>query len=356
MAGDFDDIHDELRSVAGDLLAKGGGAELAWPVLAQAGWTGLEVPDRLGGAGVTFREVAVIAEELGRAAATSAYLGSAVLGVAALTALQANPSRDELLSQIAAGTARVAVALSPDHETASADAPFTVIDSSTGWQLNGRSDFVPDAQGADQLLLLAADPDGTPVIVAAPADTLAVTARPALDETRRLASVTAEAVDTAAASVWRFDGDPAAGVRGLVDRAAIAIACDSLGVAQAMLTATVAYAGVRQQFGRPIGSFQAVKHLCADMLVQISVARQLVDAGIGAVADGDPDAGTTASMAKAYACAMAVDVVGTAMQLQGGIGYTWESGVHAYLKRAALNRSLFGSPAAHRRRLAQRYL
>jgi alkylation response protein AidB-like acyl-CoA dehydrogenase len=111
---------------------------------------------------------------------------------------------------------------------------------------------------------------------------------------------------------------------------------------------------VRVQFGRAIGSFQAVKHACADMLVQVSVARELVNAAIDAVVAGDPDSGLAVSRAKAYAGTTGVAVAGKAMQLHGGIGYTWESGVHAYLKRAGLNRSLFGSPAVHRRRVAER--
>jgi alkylation response protein AidB-like acyl-CoA dehydrogenase len=152
----------------------------------------------------------------------------------------------------------------------------------------------------------------------------------------------------------RFDGDPEAQMQSLRDRAAVAIACDSLGISEAMLSATVSYVKVRQQFGRPIGSFQAVKHACADMLVKISVARQLVSTAIESVVQGRDDA--AASMAKSYACGAAVDIAGKAMQLHGGIGYTWESGIHVYLKRAALNRSLFGSPAAHRKELAKRYL
>src|SRR5262245_57645424 len=123
-----------------------------------------------------------------------------------------------------------------------------------------------------------------------------------------------------------------------------------------MLSATVGYAKARRQFGRPIGSFQAVKHACADMLVSISVSRQLVEAAVQAVAEERADAGAAAAMAKSYVGSAAVDVVGKAMQLHGGIGYTWESGIHVYLKRAALNRSLFGPPAVHRKRLAQRYL
>ena len=123
-----------------------------------------------------------------------------------------------------------------------------------------------------------------------------------------------------------------------------------------MLAATVAYVKVREQFGRPIGSFQAVKHACADMHVAIAVSRQLVSAAVEAVAADRPDTGVAAAMAKSYACSAAVDIVGKAMQLHGGIGYTWESDIHVYLKRAALNRSLFGSPASYRKELSQRYL
>ena len=329
------DIRDELRSVAGELLSKNEPGP-DWSLLAEAGWVGLEAPEDAGGAGVTFAEVAVILEEIGRAAACTSYLGGAVLTVGTLIALQPNASRDGLLTDVATGAVRTAVVLGG-------------LRLENG-RLSGRADFVPDAECTDRLLVIATDPDGTPVVVEA--DGLTVTPQPVLDETRRLAEVTAHGV--AGNEFWRFDGDPAVQVRRLADRAAVAVACDSLGLADAMLAATVSYAKVRQQFGRPIGSFQAVKHACADMLVQVSVARQLVNAAVEALADAR-DASAPASMAKSYACAAAVDVAGKAMQLHGGIGYTWESGIHVYLKRALLNRSLFGSPAEHRRHLAKRY-
>ncbi|MCW2625130.1 acyl-CoA dehydrogenase family protein [Mycobacterium sp.] len=331
----YSEVHDELRSVASDLLSKGDTA-VDWPLLTQAGWIGLEVPEESGGAGVTFAEVAIILEQMGRAATRSAYLGGAVLGVGTLTALQPSASRDGLLADVASGAVRTAVVLDGLRLA--------------GNRLSGHATFVPDADGADRLLAIADDSDGIPVVVAA--DNVTVTPQPVLDETRSLAEVTAE--DVPVKEVWRFDGAAADQVRRLHDRAAVAVACDSLGLAEAMLTATVDYAKVRQQFGRPIGSFQAVKHACADMLVQVSVTRQLVNAAVEALADGG-DARVAAAMAKSYACAAAVDVVGKAMQLHGGIGYTWESGIHVYLKRALLNRSLFGSPAEHRRQLAKRY-
>ncbi len=152
-------------------------------------------------------------------------------------------------------------------------------------------------------------------------------------------------------------GDPARTLQHLYDRAATAVACDSLGLAEAMLDTTVAYVGVREQFGRRIGSFQAVKHACADMLVAITVSRRLVAGAVRALVDDAPDAAVAVSMAKSHVCAAAVDVAGKAVQLHGGMGYTWESGIHVYLKRATLNRSLFGSPPGqHRRRLAERYV
>jgi len=318
MAHEFAEFHNELRSVAGDLLAKDRAVD--WSSLVDAGWVGLEVPEQFGGAGATFAEVAVICQEMGRAASANHYLGSAVLAIGTLKALQPSETRDKLLSDATSGDVRVAVALEPG--------------------------FVPDAEGADRILVIA---DGG---VAEPA--AVVTPQPVLDDTRRLATVTVDDVD--AAEVLRFDGDPDEAVRRLKDRAAVAIACDSLGLCEAMLSATVGYAKVRRQFDRPIGSFQAVKHACADMLVSIAVSRQLVDAAVRAIAQDEEDARAAAAMAKSYVCGAAVDVVGKAMQLHGGIGYTWESGIHVYLKRAALNRSLFGSPAAHRRELAKRYL
>ncbi len=338
MPAEFAELHDELRAVAADLLAKGPAVD--WPTVSAAGWAGLEAPAEFGGSAATFAEAAVICEELGRAAGSSHYLGSAVLAVGALNMLAPGAVRDALFTDIASGAIRVAVAVGS----------FTL---SADRRLSGVAEFVPDADGADRLLVAASDPAGVTVVVVAGG--LGITPQPVLDETRRVATVTADGVEVAESSVLHFAGDPQRGVRRLLDRAAVAVACDSLGVADAMLAATVSYARTRHQFHRPIGSFQAVKHACADMLVKISVARELVRSAAQALAVDDPDADAASAMAKSYACGIAVDVVGKAMQLHGGIGYTWECGIHAYLKRAALNRSLFGSPAAHRQRLAQRY-
>lgn len=339
---DYQDLHDQLRSAARDLLAKD---NVDWPMLVQAGWVGLEAPEHCGGAGAGLLEVAVVLDQIGRAAASTAYLGGAVLSVSALNALQPSDSRDRLLSDVVAGGVRAAVALPTDGSTA----PWFRFDGVT---VSGHAEFVPDAGVADELLLLATDSRDEPVIVGVPTVALDVERQLVLDETRGLATVSAAGVEVDGSAVWSMDPE-AAGA--LLDRARLAVACDSLGLAEAMLEATVAYARIREQFGRPIGSFQAVKHACADMLVAVTLGRRLVADAVVAVAAGAPDATTAVLMAKAHACGSAVDVVGKAMQLHGGIGYTWESGIHGYLKRAALNRSLFGSPAAHRKQLAERY-
>ena len=348
MAAENRDLRDELRAVARGLLAT---QRVDWSLMAQAGWIGLEASESFGGADASFAEGAVILDEIGRAAKPTSYLGGAVLAIGALKVLEANDSRDQLLTAVSSGATKVAVALPTDGGSR----PRFRLD---GLRLSGLAEFVPDAGEAEVLLLPTEESDGTPVMAVLRADAagLAVTAQPVLDETRRLAVVSVTGLDIDNTEVWRFDGDAQQAFGRLLDRARVAVACDSLGLSETMLATTVSYVALRQQFGRPIGSFQAVKHACADMLVQVEVGRRLLDAAVDAVVQASPDATTATLMAKSHVCAAAVDVIGKAMQLHGGMGYTWESGVHVYLKRAALNRSLFGSPAAHRKQLAQRYL
>ena len=167
---DYQDLHDELRSVARDLLAKD---NVDWPLLVQAGWVGLEAPEQCGGAGASFAEVAVVLDEIGRAAASTAYLGGAVLSVGTLTALQPNTSRDQLLDDVVAGKIRAAVALPTDGSTA----PRFRFDGAT---VTGRAEFVPDAGVADELLLLATGPRDQPVIVPVPTGALDVQRQPVL--------------------------------------------------------------------------------------------------------------------------------------------------------------------------------
>lgn len=345
---DLAELHDELRTVARGLLGRSG--EPGWDELAGAGWLGLDVPEALGGSGATFAELAVVLDELGRAVAPGHYLGTAVLGVGALLAVAPTPARDDLLRRAASGQARLAVALAVRGDIAAAPPAFRVERTGSGPTVAGGAELVVDLPAADHLLLLARDGD-RPVVVHAEATAVDVVERPVLDETRRVGDLVVHDLPVDDAAIWPLLGD---GQR-LADRAALAVACDSVGLAGAMLDATVGYVAEREQFGRPVGSFQAVKHQCADALVQLTVARRLVAVAVEALVADDPDAGLAVARAKAFATETGVAVAGTALQLHGGIGYTWERGIHRYLKRAVLDRALFGPPREHRRRLAARW-
>jgi alkylation response protein AidB-like acyl-CoA dehydrogenase len=379
----FAELHEELRSVARDVLARvsplsGFGpdaVDIDPTLLAGTGWFGLEVPESLGGAGAGFAETVVVLEEVGRVVARTPLLGSAVLGVGALNLADPGETRDQLLRDVAPGQRNMTVALPTGDPSAGDGAAeghpvgerplpgrprlqFRLEEHGGDLRLHGSADYVPDAVGAQRILALAADPTGVPVLVdlPCPSPQVRIAARPVLDITRRLASVEVSGAVIDESAVWQLGRHPGEAARELMDRGALAVAVDSLGAAQAILEATVHYAGTRRQFGRPIGSFQAVKHACADMLVKVSVGRELVNEAVAALGEEPSTAWVPVARAKSFVCEAAVEVAGKAMQLHGGIGYTWESGIHLYLKRAALNRSLFGSPRAHRRRLATRYL
>jgi alkylation response protein AidB-like acyl-CoA dehydrogenase len=359
-----EELHEDLRRVAREVLEaerpawRGSPSEAdraaAWRRYAELGWLGLEVPERLGGSGATFAEVAVVLEEMGRVLNAAPYLGS-VLGVGLLNRLEPSPACDELLGRIAAGESKVAVAVAPGERAP--DAAFRVERRAGALVLHGEAAYVPDLEPAGTLLLAIRDPAGCPVVAAVqPRDRgVHIVDQPVLDSTRRLGLIRVEGYEVDEASLWGFVGEPEWSTREVADRGALALACDSLGLSAAMMDATVDYACVRRQFDRPIGSFQAVKHACADMLVEVSIGRQLCRLAVQQTVASDPDAGLAVSRAKSHVGARGVDIAGKAMQLHGGIGYTWESGIHAYLKRAALNRTLFGSTRAHRRRLADRF-
>ena len=352
------EFHDELRSVARDLLAPtsplvtgGEPGQADRSQLAQAGWLGLEVPEAQGGSGASFAEVAVVLEEIGRAATATPMLGT-VLAVGALASAQPSSARDELLAGIASGDVRAAVALSAGDDGLADHPGFTIEHDRGTRRLSGRARFVPDAPDADRVLVVAEHPSSGPVLVeVAAGDDVDIRPVPVVDATRSLGEVSAAGTAVAADRWWKLPG----GARPLTDRAGLAVAIDAVGVAGGALDATVAYTAARRQFGRPIGTFQAVKHACADVAVELAISRRLVADAVEAFVAGAPGVEVAVSMAKAHAVETAVAATGTALQLHGGIGYTWEHGLHVLVKRAALDRSLFGSPAAHRARLAQRY-
>ena len=302
----------------------------------QLGLPAIAIPEEYGGAGFTFVEQAIVLEELGRALYCGPYFASAVLAANALLCCAGEQAKQAHLPGIAAGETIATLALG-DEELAAAD------DAGT-WRLTGRRDLVLDGAVAG-LVLVATDESLFAVAADAPGMTRIPLAT--LDQTRRLAAITF--TDTPATPVG-----PAAGLAKALDRAAIALAAEQLGGAQAALDMAVAYAKTREQFNRPIGTFQAIKHRCADLLLEVESTRSAVLYGAWAVTDDSDELPTVAPLTKAYASDTFSHAAAENIQIHGGIGFTWEHDAHLYFKRAHFDQQFLGDPAAHRERLAQR--
>lgn len=358
--------HAELRAGVRRLLGRHDGGT-AWRLLAeQVGAQGLAVPERFGGAGFGPQEVHVVMEELGHALAEVPFLSSSVLATQALLGCETSPARDTWLGRLAEGSATAALAWEEDggdHAREETDTngasvprcfaahtratPPAAADASGRWRITGRKPRVLDAATADVLVVAAGGDDGPALFAVAPdAEGVTLAGRVPLDLTRPRADV---AFDRAEALPLAFHGD-----RVLADAltaATTALTAEQVGGAARCVEMTVEYAGAREQFGRPIGSFQAVKHRLADMYVALESARSLSYAAAFSLASGDAEAWVDASAAKA-ACSEAYrEISGEAIHLHGGIGVTWEHEAQRHFKRAHGSASLFGAPEWHRRRL-----
>jgi alkylation response protein AidB-like acyl-CoA dehydrogenase len=303
-----------------------------WARLGALGYLGMAIPERYGGGGQDVTYSAALSTELGRGLTCVPYLSSVVLGAGALLAAGDEESRARHLPAIAAGRRRVTLAL-PD--LVDSGAPPTV--AARNGVLDGHVAAVLDGHTADLLLVVTADGVWE---VAATAPGLTRRRLATLDRTRRLARVELRGVP--ARRIGAVDALGAVRRRALVH-----LTAEQAGGAQTMLETAVAYAKTRVQFGRPIGGFQAVKHLCADMFVAVESARATAEH-----AAAHPDDEMAASLAKAV-CSEAYATVATdAIQVLGGIGFTWEHPAHLYLRRARSDELLFGDPARHYARLA----
>ena len=350
------DMLDDAATSAGvrELIETPDGADVnLWRLFAEMGLPGIEVSEDFEGAGAGFADLAVVLTELGRHLADSGLFATTVLGAGALAAAPGHQRAREWLPRIAAGTARASAALL--SETGELGAPgLRATPIADGWLVTGSSGYVPDVGIADILLLRAAAADGGELLLAVDRDApgLVITPTPMLDLTRRFSDVSADGLEVSGADVLAAGVEAAAAAGRLFDRAALATAADALGVAQRTFDMTVDYAKTREQFGRPIGSFQAVKHRCADMFVAVTTARIALQDALDAY-DRDPGSAAAAvSRAKAYTCDAAAQVVEDGVDLHGGIGFTWEHDVHLLLKRARLDQALYGDSRAHRRRAA----
>ncbi len=323
--------------------------DAVWRGLADLGTTGLLVPQEYGGAGMTMVEAGVVAEELGAALHPGPWLSTAVAAPRALTRFGAEDAQDaeaaKLLTGIADGTTIAAVGPLDDARVAAVP---------QGSEVALRGEFsVLDAAAADVLLVLAEDPEGNAkdpggnsegkslYAVKTTSPGLSVTPEPGIDQTRKQFRL---ALDDAAGH--RLAAASSDTVAAVVDDVLIATAADALGAARAVLSLAVEYAKVRKQFGQAIGSFQAIQHLCVDMYETVELARSGVIHALWAAdaADSQPDERHLAALrAKAFAGRLAT-VGDTAIQVFGGIGYTWEHDAHLYLKRLLSWSALLGGP------------
>jgi alkylation response protein AidB-like acyl-CoA dehydrogenase len=316
--------------------------------VAKLGWAGLTVPEKFGGAGLGMLDMTMLLEEGGYAAMPGPFLFSSVLAAGALKLSGAEKLNSKWLTALAEGRAIGTVAV---VESAGSIDPRDIntiaTKSGAGWHLSGLKMLVPYANVAD-FIVVAAKHDSDIFLFVVDAKSTGVTMRliKSLDLTRRVSSV-----ELKSAPAERLKGGTDLFAK-LIDVAAIAFAADSLGGIERALEMAVDYSKVREQFGKPIGSFQALKHAAAEIVADLEPARALLWYAAYAFDNHAAHAGRAASMAKARLCDIYSRASDRAVLMHGGIGFTWEHDMHLWFKRARFNESCFGSPSFHRERVA----
>ncbi|HLG92294.1 MAG TPA: acyl-CoA dehydrogenase family protein [Acidimicrobiales bacterium] len=327
-----------------------------WKGLAALGLCGLMVPEAWGGSGMGLVDMGVVLEELGRAVHPGPFLASAVAATRALCLVGREDEAAALLGPMAEGSTVATVALLEPGSRWRWQARATRAEAGPGgWRLSGAKAFVPDASAADLILVPAADGKGVGLFaVEAGAEGLGVEPLASVDQTRRLAHLSLDRVPARRLGQDRSPAEVARALDQVADAYLVAMAADGLGAAEQALQMAVAYATDRVQFGVPIGSFQAVQHLCSDMLQWVELARAGVSYALWA-ADraGADEAHRAATMAKAYAADALPRVGASAIQVHGGIGFTWEHDVHLYYKRLLGLQQAHGPASDHLEELAR---
>ena len=319
-----------------------------WAQLAgQLGLPGLVIPEKYGGSGAGPVELAIACEEMGRALLCAPYFATAVLAVHALLASGDQAAQEEFLPALADGTSIAALAVAEDDGAWTTSGLQTrARRSGGGYALDGRKSFVLDGHTAD-LLLVVAQADGGPSLFAVPGDGDGLSRRllDTLDMTRKQAVLS---LNGAAARLIGAEGSAADVVERTLRLAAVALAAEQVGGAQRCLDMSVEYAKIRMQFGRPIGSFQAIKHMCADMLLEVESARSAAYYAAWAAQEQSDELPLVASLAKAYCSEAYFRAAADNIQIHGGIGFTWEHDAHLYYRRAKSAELMFGTPSEHR--------
>jgi alkylation response protein AidB-like acyl-CoA dehydrogenase len=355
----FTPEHDELRQTIRRFLEKEspearvralmeserGYDERTWKRMAEEmALPGLIVPDSHGGAGLGPVELAIAMEEMGRALFCAPYLSSAVLAVNALLLAASEEARSRLLPAIASGASIVAVALDGAE-------PVAASRDGTAWRLDGACEPVIDGHVAETLLVAAHAGEEVALFeLEGSAAGIERTALPTLDLTRKLSRLELGGPPAKRIS----EGDVRAALAVATERTVAALAAEQAGGAARCLEQATEYAKTRLQFGRPIGSYQAIKHKCADMLVEVEFARSAAYYAAFRAADGDAaESRAAAHMAKAYCSEAYFHAAAENIQIHGGMGFTWEHPAHLYFKRAKSSSVLFGDSIRHRSELAR---
>jgi alkylation response protein AidB-like acyl-CoA dehydrogenase len=370
----FSEEQELLRSTARDVLTRtcppawvrralegGDEPEAVWREASKLGWMGIGVPEEDGGAGGSFIDQVVVLEEMGRTLAPGAYAATTCAALPVVASLALGAQREDLLGALVEGRRRAALVAGTDRTPAdAATLPVRASRNGSHTVLAGGPVIVPGAHRAD-LLVVAARVDGadglgpavsTYVVDAARAGVEAVQLHE-FDPSRGLARVFFDEVEVTDGDRLGEHGASWPAVAAAVERATVAACAELCGAGDRMLEMTVEYARVREQFDRPIGSFQAVKHLCADMLLRLETSKAAVHYAALCIDEGRDDAPLATSIAKAHAGENLPLLAEDAVQVHGGIGFTWEHDIHLYVRRAKTIEQLYGSVQWHRERVAR---
>jgi alkylation response protein AidB-like acyl-CoA dehydrogenase len=370
----FSEEQEMLRSSARDFLAKeapmtyvrkmmedevGFTGDL-WKKMADLGWMGLILPEDYGGSGLDFVDLIVVLEEMGRLVLPGPFFSTVVLGSVALLEGGSDALKRALLPKLATGDLKVTLAqLEPSGRWDADGIQLAAKADGGGFVLSGTKLFVPDAHVADQMVVAARTPgskgaDGISLfLVDARAPGITTTQLKTMDQTRSLGEVVLKDVRVPADRVLGTVGGGWALLDRVIDRGKVGLCAEMCGGAQRVLEMSVDYAKVREQFGKPIGSFQAIQHKCANMLVEVESSKSVTYYAAWAVANDVAEAPLAAAMAKAYCSDAYRHVSGEGIQIHGGIGFTWEHDMHIYFKRAKSSEVTFGDATWNRELVAQ---
>jgi len=371
----FSEEQKELRQIARSFLAERSGPDQVrsamqsplgydtetWRQIAvELGWPSVHIPEAYGGLDLGQVDLAVLLEATGEALLCAPFFSTVVLAVNAILQIGTEPQKAESLPPLAEGTQTATLAFSEASGRWDAlGIEMTATPNKDGFLLEGKKCWVIDGHSADRLLVATRAPDSSGAVgisvFMVSGDTPGVhrTAMPTMDQTRRLSTIEFSRVQISRDALLGEVGMAWPGLRRSLDLAAIGLAAEQVGGAQRCLDLAVSYAKEREQFGRPIGSFQAIKHKCADMLVAIETARSALYYAACIADDGSDDLSTNASLAKAWCSEAYFKCASESIQIHGGVGFTWEYDPHLHFKRARASESWLGDPNYHRERVAK---